>query len=94
LDAIIGNNSCGAHTVMGGKTVDNVEELEILRYDGARMRVGATPDDLYELIQRGSGRRAKIYSRLENLAARYGDEIRRRYPDIPRSRSGRSASRS
>ena len=53
LGGNIGNNSCGAHTVMGGKTVDNVEELEILTYDGALMRVGATPDDLYELIQQG-----------------------------------------
>ena len=30
---------------MGGKTVDNVEELDILTYDGLRMRVGATSDD-------------------------------------------------
>ena len=29
---------------MGGKTVDNVEELDILTYDGLRMRVGATDD--------------------------------------------------
>ena len=45
LGGNIGNNSCGAHTVMGGKTVDNVEELEILTYDGVRMRVGATDDE-------------------------------------------------
>ena len=37
LGGNIGNNSCGAHTVMGGKTVDNVEELDILTYDGLRM---------------------------------------------------------
>src|SRR6185437_917019 len=37
----IGNNSCGVHTVLGGKTVDNVEELEVLTYDGLRLRVGA-----------------------------------------------------
>src|SRR5204863_784886 len=42
LGGNIGNNSCGAHTVMGGKTVDNVEELDILTYDGLRIRVGAT----------------------------------------------------
>jgi FAD/FMN-containing dehydrogenase len=40
LGGNIGNNSCGAHTFWGGKTVDNVEELEILTYDGLRMRVG------------------------------------------------------
>ena len=31
---MIGNNACGVHSVMAGKTVDNVEELEILTYDG------------------------------------------------------------
>jgi FAD/FMN-containing dehydrogenase/Fe-S oxidoreductase len=88
LGGNIGNNSCGAHTVMGGKTVDNVEELEILTYRGERMRVGATSDDQFDLIQRAGGRRADIYASLKNLAARYGDEIRQRYPDIPRRVSG------
>src|SRR5579883_2483508 len=88
LGGNIGNNSCGAHTVIGGKTVDNVEELEILTYDGCRMRVSATSDDAYDLIQRGGGRRAEIHRRLRDLARRYGDEVRRRYPDIPRRVSG------
>jgi FAD/FMN-containing dehydrogenase len=39
---MIGNNSCGVHSVMAGKTDDNIEELEILMYDGTRMRVGKT----------------------------------------------------
>ena len=40
---MIGNNSCGTHSLLGGKTVDNVEELRILLYDGTQMTVGATP---------------------------------------------------
>src|SRR5438045_9083167 len=40
LGGMIGNNSCGVHSVMGGKTVDNVEELEVLTYDGLRLRAG------------------------------------------------------
>ncbi|HKS90211.1 MAG TPA: FAD-binding oxidoreductase, partial [Stellaceae bacterium] len=88
LGGNIGNNSCGAHTVMGGKTVDNVEELEVLTYDGLRLTVGATADEQYRAILRGGGRRADIYRRLMALRDRYGDEIRRRYPDIPRRVSG------
>ncbi|HEX6839888.1 MAG TPA: FAD-linked oxidase C-terminal domain-containing protein [Stellaceae bacterium] len=84
----IGNNSCGVHTVLGGKTVDNVEELDILTYDGLRFSVGATSDDQFDLILRGGGRRAEIYRALRALRDRYGDEIRRRYPDIPRRVSG------
>src|SRR6266481_2159502 len=40
LGGMIGNNSCGVHSVMAGKTDDNIEELEILTYDDLRMRVG------------------------------------------------------
>src|SRR5262249_55220739 len=42
LGGMIGNNSCGVHSVMGGRTADNIEELEILTYDGIQMRVGRT----------------------------------------------------
>jgi FAD/FMN-containing dehydrogenase len=42
---MIGNNSCGMHAQMAGKTEENVEELDIVTYDGLRMRVGRTPDD-------------------------------------------------
>src|SRR5258707_4471823 len=44
LGGMIGNNSCGVHSMMAGRTVDNVLELDILTYDGVRMRVGANPD--------------------------------------------------
>ncbi len=88
LGGNIGNNSCGAHTVMGGKTVDNVEELDILTYDGLRMKVGATSDEQYELIRSGGGRRAEIYTGLRDITAKYGDAVRRQFPNIPRRVSG------
>src|SRR5579862_9720452 len=40
LGGIIGNNSCGVHSVMAGKTDDNIEALEVLTYDGVRLKVG------------------------------------------------------
>jgi FAD/FMN-containing dehydrogenase/Fe-S oxidoreductase len=40
LGGMIGNNSCGVHSVMAGKTDDNIEELEVLTYDGVRLKVG------------------------------------------------------
>ena len=45
LGGMIGNNSCGAHSVMAGKTVENIEALEILTYDGLRLWVGPTSDE-------------------------------------------------
>src|SRR5579872_565999 len=45
LGGMIGNNSCGVHSVMGGKTDANVIELDVLLYDGARMRLGGQADE-------------------------------------------------
>jgi FAD/FMN-containing dehydrogenase/Fe-S oxidoreductase len=90
LGGMMGNNSCGIHSIMGGRTVDNIQELEILTYDGLRMRVGPTSDQEYERIVAAGGRRADIYRRLRDLRDRYGDLIRQRYPNIPRRVSGYS----
>lgn len=88
IGGMIGNDSCGVHSVMAGKTVENIDELEILTYDGLRMRVGKTSDEeLARIIQEG-GRRGEIYSRLKALRDRYADQIRTRYPHIPRRVSG------
>src|SRR3982751_2800914 len=48
LGGMIGNNSCGVHSVMGGMTSDNVEEMEVLLYDGTRLTVGATSEEELE----------------------------------------------
>src|SRR5437763_7933356 len=60
LGGMIGNNSCGVHSVMAGKTDENIEALEILTYDGLRMQVGATSPEELELIIREGGRRGEI----------------------------------
>ena len=88
LGGMIGNNSCGVHALMGGKTVDNIEALEILLYDGTRMRVGATSEEeLAEIIAAG-GRKGEIYAGLKDLRDAYAVLVRERFPDIPRRVSG------
>src|SRR5258705_4006837 len=88
LGGMIGNNSCGVHSIMAGKTDDNIESLEILTYDGQRMHVGATSEEDFNRIVREGGRRAEIYSGLKSLADRYGEHVRRQFPNIPRRVSG------
>ncbi len=88
LGGMIGNNSCGVHSMMGGKTVDNIESMEILTYDGLRLRVGPTSEDELDRIIGEGGRRGDIYRRLKALRDQYADEIRARFPDIPRRSSG------
>src|ERR671938_414332 len=60
LGGMIGNNSCGPHSVMGGETVHNVIALDVLLYDGTRMTVGATDDAAYERLCAQGGRPAEI----------------------------------
>lgn len=88
LGGMIGNNACGVHSLMGGKTEDNILELEILTYDGVHMRVGHTPDE--ELARRVTqkGRAGTIYQQLQALGDEYADRIRSRFPSIPRRVSG------
>src|SRR6202035_6199484 len=61
IGGMIGNNSCRTHSLLGGKTVDNVEQLRILLYDGTQLTVGATSDEEFESKIRDSGRESEIY---------------------------------
>ena len=88
LGGMIGNNSCGVHSVMAGKTDDNIESLDIVTYDGLRITVGATTSEELESIIRTGGRRAEIYAGLKSLAAKYGELVRQKFPKIPRRVSG------
>lgn len=81
LGGMIGNNSCGSHSVMGGKTDDNVIELEIVTYDGLVMRIGPGSEAK-------SPAEEDIYRKLKNFTKKYGDLIEERYPKIPRRVSG------
>ncbi|MFL5903162.1 MAG: FAD-binding oxidoreductase, partial [Solirubrobacteraceae bacterium] len=85
---MIANNSCGAHSVMSGRTSDSLLELEIALADGTRMTVGATSEEELERIVAEGGRRGAIYAALRDLRDRYGDLVRERYPRIPRRVSG------
>jgi FAD/FMN-containing dehydrogenase/Fe-S oxidoreductase len=88
LGGMIANNSCGAHSVMAGKTVENVEALEIATFDGARFWVGPTSDDELERIIAAGGRQGEIYAALKRLRDTYAAQIRARFPQIKRRVSG------
>ena len=88
LGGMIGNNSCGPHSMLAGKTVENVIELEVLTADGDRFWTGPTSEsELQEIISKGD-HRAAIYQQLKSIRDEYADEIRQRYPTIKRRVSG------
>jgi FAD/FMN-containing dehydrogenase/Fe-S oxidoreductase len=81
---MLGNNACGRHSVQaefhgpGARVSDNLVELEVLTYRGERLRIGPG----------GVGTPGQIAARLRSLAQVNADEIRARYPQIPRRVSG------
>jgi FAD/FMN-containing dehydrogenase/Fe-S oxidoreductase len=88
LGGMMGNDSCGIHSVMAGRTADNVEEMDIVTYDGVRMRVGPTGEDELDRIIAAGGRRGEIYKTMKEIRDGCADQIRQRYPNIPRRVSG------
>src|SRR5439155_2752088 len=62
--------------------------MEVLTYDGLRIRVGPTSDDELAQIIAGGGRRGEIYRKLRDLRDQYADPIRKRFPAFPRRVSG------
>ena len=88
LGGMIGNNSCGTHSLLAGKTVDNVHELTILLYDGTELTVGATSEAELDAIVREGGRRGEIYAALRSIRDRYARAHPQRFPQIPRRVSG------
>jgi FAD/FMN-containing dehydrogenase/Fe-S oxidoreductase len=97
IGGMIGNNSCGVHSVMAGKTDENIEALDVVTYDGLRMKVG--PDFVQDYVETdalvrpsgpgSSGRSpAQIHAALQQLATDYAGLIRQKFPNIPRRVSG------
>ncbi len=85
---MIGNNSCGAHAQMAGKADNNLEELDILLYDGTRMTVGWMNDHEFQQAAREGGRKGEIFRHLKSLRDHYAGLVERNYPPIPRRVSG------
>jgi FAD/FMN-containing dehydrogenase len=89
LGGMIGNNSCGTHSIIAGVTADNIEALDVLLYDGTRVTLPSlVSDEELERTIAARGRVSEIYARLRDLRDSYGELIRERYPQIPRRISG------
>jgi len=88
LGGMLGNNSCGVHAQMAGSTANNVEELDVLLYDGTRMKAGWVTEQEWDARIQEGGRVGEIMAGLKNLRERYARQIQDRFPPIPRRISG------
>ena len=87
----IGNNSCGAHSVIYGKTLDHVQELQVVLADATQAHFRSlTPQELEAKLS-GAGLESDIYRGVRRVAGPDGvgvSEIKARYPKIMRRVSG------
>jgi len=88
VGGMIGNNSCGAHSAAHGKTSENLLALDVLLYDGTRLKLGPVTDADFDATVAAGGRIAELYQQLRDITTRYGDLVRSRFPKIPRRVSG------
>ncbi|MFI9381537.1 FAD-binding and (Fe-S)-binding domain-containing protein [Kutzneria sp. NPDC052558] len=77
IGGMIGNNACGAHSVAWGKTVDNVEALDVLLPDGTRFDAGPVTSDVLP-----------VHGSLRALRDEVMAAVRTGFPRIPRRVSG------
>ncbi|MET8939280.1 FAD-binding and (Fe-S)-binding domain-containing protein [Streptomyces rubiginosohelvolus] len=88
LGGMIGNNSCGAHSVAWGTTADNVRGLSVVRYGGQALRLeqgsGTGPAGV---DARGAGESHGPRG-VSELVASHLALLRTGYPDLPRRISG------
>ncbi|MDA1215483.1 MAG: FAD-binding protein [Chloroflexi bacterium] len=84
----IGNNSCGTHSVIYGKTLDHVLEVEAVLSDGSRAHFQPTEGVSLEQKMLEESLEGRIYREVRRLAHENREEIERRFPKIQRRVSG------
>jgi FAD/FMN-containing dehydrogenase/Fe-S oxidoreductase len=88
VGGMIGNNSCGAHSVIYGKTIDHVLELKVVLSDGTQTTFGPTHDGEYADKVNAAGIEGRIYQEVRRIADENRDEIEQRFPNILRRVGG------
>jgi FAD/FMN-containing dehydrogenase/Fe-S oxidoreductase len=88
LGGMTGNNSSGARSVIYGKTVDHVIEVDALLSDGSLATFAPLEREGLEAKLRGEGLEGHIYREVLRIAEESREEVDRRFPKILRRVAG------
>ncbi len=83
IGGMIANNSCGAHSIIYGRTVDHVAQLDVVLADSERVTFRAGPD-----TRAGDDRTTQIEADLARIRDDVHGEIARRFPKVLRANGG------
>ena len=88
IGGMIGNNSAGSRSLVNGKTLDHVRELEAVLADGSVIQCGPhSPAQLAEK-QRQTDLEGQLYRVLPELVQEHARDIQARFPKLVRRVSG------
>jgi FAD/FMN-containing dehydrogenase len=85
VGGMIGNNSCGARSLVYGKTGDHVHSLDCIMADGGCTHFGPMARDG---LGGAAGREGELARRVMAILEPHRERIDARYPRIPRRVSG------
>jgi len=92
IGGMVGNNACGAHSLLYGSTRDHLIELKTLLSDGSEAIFNAAGKDGFMARMQGSKLENKLYQHIYKLLSVDGvkEEIRKEFPDplVKRRNSG------
>ncbi|HAA55663.1 MAG TPA: oxidoreductase [Myxococcales bacterium] len=88
IGGMIGNNSCGAHSLHWGKTVDHTLETDVVLHDGSLVRFkDLTPAEV-ERKKQQQDLEGHIYREITRIIDTYKQDIEDTYPKILRRNTG------
>ncbi len=88
LGGMIGNNSCGARSIVYGKMVDHILALRVLLSDGTELVLNSLDDVGLAEKRREPSQEGLLYRTVLEIVEANRDEIDRRYPKILRRVAG------
>lgn len=88
IGGMIGNNSCGAHSIIYGKTIDHVRELKAVLADGSQAVLGPLDDGECERRARLDRLEGRIYRAVRRIVREREAAIRTGFPQVMRRVSG------
>ncbi len=88
VGGMVGNNTSGTHSIVYGKTIDNIRECKVVVGDGTVLHFGPRNPDSWHAVEQQDTREAEIYRGVRRIFEENVEEIQQRYPKVMRRVSG------
>ncbi|MEK9675585.1 MAG: FAD-binding oxidoreductase, partial [Chloroflexota bacterium] len=88
IGGAMGNNSCGAHSIVYGKTVDHVQEMNVVLSDGSQTVFQELSSGVLDSKLKSGSLEGDIYNKLAGIAQNAASLVEERFPKILRRVGG------